>query len=284
MKVRWRELVYCHSTGQEKYIAVLGATLILYPRPTSTIAVVPKTCGTVLWEAEHTGAEKVAAEKGPALYWNAPMREDNVQMQIEIMNRAMSRGAKGLILAPEEDLPLRTPVYRIVQRGIPVVIVGTNIGLETGKHLSYVPSDERMAGHLAALELGELLHGKGDVALLGINSRLTSMTERADSFETSLAEKYPQIHIVCRSLDVPNVSQEQQAAEAALAKHPTLKAMVTLSEASTRGAYYAISEAGMVNAIHIVGFDEDMLFQVREGGVDALVMQDTNRMGRKQCS
>ena len=62
-------------------------------RPVPTIAVIPRTCGTWLWEAEHTGVERAAPAYGLSVYWNAPMRDDDVQGQIEILTHALDRGA-----------------------------------------------------------------------------------------------------------------------------------------------------------------------------------------------
>ena len=242
---------------------------------------IPRTCGTFLWEAEHVGVARVAAEKRLDIYWNAPMREDDVQGQIEIINRAMSRGAKGLILAPIEARPLVASVHRIVQKGTPVVVIGTDLGIETGERLAYVLSDDDQAGRLAAKHLGRLLQGKGDIAILGINRSLTGMAARAASFDATLANEFPNIHVIHRSLAMLNVSQEQQIAEKLLTEDAQIDAIVALNESSTRGAYYALSEAGKVGAIHIIGFDQDMLAQLRNGGIDALVVQDTNRMGRE---
>ena len=227
------------------------------------------------------GAARVAAAKGLEIYWNAPMRENDAQGQIEIVNRAMSRGAKGLILAPVEDRPLVASVHRVLQKETPVVVVGTDLGLEPGRHLAYVLSDEHQAGKLAARHLGQLLKGKGSIAVLGINRRLTGMADRANSFETALADEYPDVKVVHRSLAMLSVSQEQQIAEKLLGENPHVDAIVALNESSTRGSYYAVSEAGKVKEIHLIGFDQDMIAQLRSGGIDALIVQDTNRMGQQ---
>src|SRR5580658_8206000 len=44
-------------------------------RSTPIIAVIPRTCGTALWEPEHAGAAAVARADGLDIYWNAPMRD-----------------------------------------------------------------------------------------------------------------------------------------------------------------------------------------------------------------
>ena len=245
-----------------------------------TIAVIPRTCGTLLWEAEHTGVERVAPQYGLSVYWNAPMREDDVQGQIAILASALKRGVKGVILAPVEALSLRTPVYRALQQGTPMVVVGTSLGLAPGKNLAYVLNDEQMGGQIAARRVGAVLQGQGSVAILGISNQLTSTAERARSLEATLAVEFPQIHVVFRSLALPTVSQEQQVAEKLLAGQSHVDAIVALTEFSTRGSYYALVEFNKTSSTHLIGFDQNLLVPIRNGGIDSLIMQNTYQMGR----
>jgi ribose transport system substrate-binding protein len=249
-------------------------------RTAPTIAVIPRTCGTLLWEAEHTGVQRAASTYGFNVYWNAPMREDDVQGQIEILTRALARGAKGLIISPVESLPLRISIHRALLAGTPVVVVGTDLGLPPGDKLAYVLNDDRSGGQMAARRVGELLKGQGTIAVLGISNQLTSTADRARSLEATLADQFPDIHVVFRSLALPTVSQEQQVAEKLLAEHSNVDAIVALTEFSTRGAYYALTEFNKTSSVHLIGFDQNLLVPVRTGGIDSVIMQDTNQMGR----
>jgi ribose transport system substrate-binding protein len=249
-------------------------------RTAPTIAVIPRTCGTLLWEAEHTGAQRAASTYGFNVYWNAPMREDDVQGQIEILTRALARGAKGLIISPVESLPLRISIHRALLAGTPVVVVGTDLGLPPGDKLAYVLNDDRSGGQMAARRVGELLKGQGTIAVLGISNQLTSTADRARSLEATLADQFPDIHVVFRSLALPTVSQEQQVAEKLLAEHSNVDAIVALTEFSTRGTYYALTEFNKTSSVHLIGFDQNLLVPVRTGGIDSVIMQDTNQMGR----
>jgi ribose transport system substrate-binding protein len=133
---------------------------------------------------------------------------------------------------------------------------------------------------MAAQRVGALLQGQGTVAVLGISNQLTSTADRARSLESTLAAEFPQIHVVFRSLALPTVSQEQQAAEKLLAEYPHVDAIVSLTEFSTRGTYYALTEFDKTSSIHLVGFDQNLLVPLRTGGIDSVVMQNTNQMGR----
>ena len=249
-------------------------------RTEPTVAVIPKTCGTLLWEAEHTGAEREAKARGINVYWNAPMREDDIQGQIDLVSRALDRGAKGVIVSPVAALPFRAPAYGMLQKGIPVVVIGTDLGLAPDKKLAYVLNDEHSGGQLAARKIGQLLGGHGAIAIMGISNQLSGTAERARSIETTLAEEFPQIEIRARTLALPTVSQEQEAAEKLLAQDLPVNAIIALSGPSTRGAFYALTEFNKVAAIRLVGFDQDLMVPIRMGGLDAVVIQNTVQMGR----
>jgi ribose transport system substrate-binding protein len=270
-----------HLSFTSKWIAFVVLCCIAGCRKQPpAIAAIPRTCGTLLWEAEHTGIQQVASVDRLNIYWNAPMREDDVQGQIEVLAKAIDRGVQGVVISPVEALPLRTPVHRALKHGIPIVVIGTDLGLTPGKNLAYVFNDEERGGEMAAQRIGELLDGEGTVAVMGINNQLTSTAQRARSFETNLTGKFPHIQVVFRSLALPTVSQEQQVAEKLLAKNPRINAIVALSESSTRGAYYALTEFDKTSTIRLVGFDQNLIAPIRTGGIDSVIMQNTHEMGR----
>lgn len=262
-------------------LGVWAATLLFRRQTPQTIAVIPRTSGTWLWEAEHTGVQRTAQGYGLYVYWNAPMREDDVQGQIDILTRAIGRRVKGIIVSPVETLPLRTPIHDALDKGIPVVVVGTDLGLAPNKHLAYVLNDERAGSQMAARRIASLLHGKGSVAILGIGKQLTSTADRARYLETTLADESPRIHVVFRSLALPTVSQEQQGAEKLLLDGPHVDAIIALTEASTRGAFYALTEFKQTLRKPMVGFDQNILVPIRTGEIDSVVIQNTYQMGRE---
>jgi ribose transport system substrate-binding protein len=253
-------------------------------RGSKLVAVIPRSCGTVLWEPEHAGAAHLAHKNSVEVYWNAPPREDDVEGQIALLERAVDRGLAGVILTPDETLPLRTPVRRIVARGLPVVVVGTYLGIAPSAKLSYVLNDDEAGGQMAARRLGTILKGSGSVAILGVNPQLTGITDRERSLEKTLAEEFPNIHVVARRLGHYSVPQEQQIAEDLINAGTPLDAIIALSTSSTRGAYYALVEFGKPRVIKLIGFDQDLILPLRTGGIDSIVMQRTYDMGHTAMS
>jgi ribose transport system substrate-binding protein len=249
-------------------------------RTSNTIAVIPRACGTALWEPEHAGVAHVARRQGMNVYWNAPTREDDVAGQIDLLEKVVAKGYAGIIIAPDQTLPLRSPIRRIVSRGLPIVVVGTNLGIAPTAKLSYVLSDDTAGGQMAARRIGKILSGRGSIAILGINPQLTGITARERSFENTLEREFPGIRVVARRLGYYSVAQEQQVAEDILNRGEAIDAIVALSHVTTRGAFYALVEFDKTRTIKLVGFDQDLMPPIRTGGIDSVVMESTYDMGR----
>ncbi len=265
-----------------RYVPFVFAFLILTGchRSPPVIAVIPRTCGTPLWESEHAGAAAVARASGLEMYWNAPMQEDDIQSQISLVESVQKRGFAGLIISPIETLPMRTPIQRALKLGTPVVVVGTELGIPPRTNLGYVLNDEAMGGETAARRLGAILHGHGSIAILGINPQLTGTLTRERSLERTLTSEFPGIHVAARRLGLSSQPQEQQVAETLLQSDSSIDAIIALSLTSTRGAYYAIEEFGKEGQIKLVGFDQDLLPPIRTGAIDSVVSEDTYQMGK----
>jgi ribose transport system substrate-binding protein len=259
---------------------LIGIASLGCRRARPIVAVIPRTCGTALWEPEHAGAAAVARARNLDLYWNAPMRDDDIQMQISLIEKSVARGYAGIIVAPIETLPMRTPMRRVLAHGVPVVVVDTELGIPPGPQLSYVMNDEMAGGRMAARRIGSILAAHGDIAIMGINPPLMSNTARERSFEDTLSREFPGIHVTARKLGLSSVPQEQQVAEQLLSSGDRIDAIVALSLASTRGAYYALVEFGREKTVRLVGFDQDLIPPIRTGGIDSVVIQNTYQIGR----
>ena len=271
--------------GVRRSIVLLLAFAFLFlfsscSHSSSTIAVIPRACGTALWEPEHAGAAHVARSNGMNVYWNAPTREDDVAGQIDLLEKVVGRHYAGIIISPDETLPLRSPIRHIISQGLPIVVVGTNLGIAPSAKLSYVLNDDTVGGQMAARRLGKILNGHGSIAILGINPQLTGITARERSFESTLEQEYPNIHVVERRLGYYSVPQEQQVAEDILNHGEAIDAIVALSHISTRGAFYALVEFDKTRTIKLIGFDQDLMPPIRTGGIDSIVMESTYDMGR----
>src|SRR5262249_59456655 len=66
----------------------------------------------------------------------------------------------------------------------------------TQKYLSYVSTDNRKGGVVAAKRMGEKLGGKGKVAILGVKKGSVSTDEREEGFRDTIQKEFPGITLV----------------------------------------------------------------------------------------
>jgi ribose transport system substrate-binding protein len=244
------------------------------------IAVIPRTAGTGLWEPEHGGVDAAAVRIGAHVYWNAPTREDDVEGQISMVDQVIDKGYQGLILAPDQALALITPVRRAVARGIPTVIVSSPLLIPPGQggKLFYILNDEEAGGRIAARRVAELVHGRGSVAVLGVNPDIAGIMSRSRSFELFLAHNYPGIHVMKR-MGSFNMLHEQQIAEETLKANPSIDVIVALMWSSTRGVISAIVSVPGNRRVKVIGFDPDGVLPFEIESLDSVIVQDTRTMG-----
>ena len=250
-------------------------------RPNSTIAVIPRDTAEEIWVSEHGGASDAAYRQNLDIDWNGPTRDDDVEQQISLSEAAVRSGDYGLILSPNNSFALDTVIQRALAEKIPVVIVGSPIPIAPQRGLSFVLNDSEEMGALAAKRAAEILHGKGQVMVLGIDSLSPGSVERSDAFERALQQEAPGISVVEKVSGSMSFGQAELASEQAIAAHPDLSAIFAVGINETRGAAAAVRSMQSAERIKIIGCDQtlDLLFLLRRGVIDSLVVEDTRTMG-----
>ena len=244
-----------------------------------TIALIPEEPDD-LWEPAHIAATNAARGSGFDLYWNGPTRRHDVQRQILILDHAIQKGVQGILIAPTEPLALMTPVQRAVSKGLPTVILGSPLPLPATGTLSYVLNDEDEEGKLAAVRLGERLHGRGSVAVLGVHPGSASLFLRLRAFENALAVEFPGVTITSARMGSADEAEAEQTARELLNSEPNIDAIFALSAVATLGAFRALRDE-QNSKVLLVGCDQqyDLLYYLSLGKIDSIVAENTYEMG-----
>jgi ribose transport system substrate-binding protein len=247
----------------------------------ATIAVIPRATAMPLWEAEHAGAQHAAAANGMDIYWNAPTSQTDVEGQIQLVQRIIEQRYKGLVLAPDQPLALMTMVRRSVASNIPTVIVGSELSIAPGDHLSYIVNDDAAAGRMAAARIAQLLGGNGSIAIVGIDPDSPSALNILHAFESALEINSPQITIKERRAGAYMWTESSQITDEILAAEPKLNAIFSLTSAATNGAHRSISDHGRIATVNLIGFQQtpQLMSLVRSGQIDSLIAENTYEMG-----
>lgn len=263
---------------------VAGGTWWIQPgraAATPTIAFIPQTAGAMLWEVEHFGANAAAEELKCHIYWNAPTSESDTAGQVSLIDKVVRDKYQGLVLAPNHTLGIRAPLSRALAAGLPVVIVSADLDLPASSKLAYIVNDDEKMGELAAAELARIIHGRGDIALIGLARFAPGITRRVRAAERLLANRFPEIRVVNREFGAYNISRVEALTNGALDANPRLSAVLSFTAASTRGVYSVLKSRSLQRAVTLVGCeqDSDLIGYVGSGEVAAVVAEDTYRMG-----
>ena len=250
-----------------------------------TIAVIPKGTSHVFWQSIHAGAAKAAQELGVSIIWRGPLREDDRDSQVSEVEGFVSRGVSGIVLAPLDESALAVPVASAVQRGIPVVIIDS--GLKGEGYVSFVATDNRKGGRLAGEQLARLLGGKGKVVLLRYTEGSDSTNNREEGFLEAM-KGAPGIQVLSSNqYGGADVESAYKKSEALLSNYKQPDGRLALdgifcpNESTSFAMLRVLQDNGWAGKVRFVGFDssENLAQGLRDGLVDALILQDPVRMG-----
>ena len=248
------------------------------------LAVIPKGTTHEFWKSIHAGALKAAKELDVEILWKGPLKEDDREAQIKVVENRITRGVAGIVLAPLDDTALRVPVREAVAAGIPVVIIDS--GLKSEDHASFVATDNHQGGLLGGEYLAKLLEGKGKVVMLRYAEGSASTMKREQGFLDAMA-KHPEIEVVSSNqYGGATTESAYKASENILGPLKkgdslTIDGIFCPNESTTFGMLRALQDGGFAGKVRFVGFDSStkLVQALRKQELNALVLQNPMRMG-----
>ncbi len=242
-----------------------------------TIAVIPKGTAQQYWQSVHAGAIKAARESNVEIVWNGTATETDYNGQIQIVDAMINRRVDAIAVAPIDRKVIVSVVERAAREKVPVIIFDS--GIDTEQFVSQVATDNYAAGVLGAERVGQLLNGKGTVAMVKVQPGGGSTMAREDGFKAKMGSSFPGIKIVAEQYGWADYAKSLSATENILTAHPGLDAIFASNETSTVGAARALK--GRKTTVKLVGFDWSpaLADDLKAGLIDSLVVQDPFRMG-----
>jgi len=254
---------------------------------TYTVAVIPKGTTHEFWKSIHAGAVKAQQElaaKGVQLevIWKGPLREDDRDQQIQVVENFTSRKVSGIVLAPLDSQALVNPVASAVQAGIPVIAMDSV--LKSDKYVSFVATDNFKGGQLAGEYMAKLLNGKGNVILLRYAVGSASTEEREKGFLDALSRTSPEIKLISGD-QYAGATRETayQASQNLLNRFGNeVNGVFCVNEPSTIAMTKALRDIGKGGGkVKMIGFDagSQSVLDMKNGDVQALAVQNPMLMG-----
>ena len=247
------------------------------------IAVIPKGTTHIFWKSVHAGAFQAAKDLGNVeILWKGPLLENDRDGQINVVQDFVANRVDGICLAPLDKQALIGPVKDAVEAGVPVVIFDSALQDES-KINSYVATDNRKGGELAARHMAKILGEKGNVILLRYNAGSESTEQREEGFLDTLKAEFPGIEVIS-SNEYAGTTPEQsldKATQVLSNFKEKVNGIFAVCEPNANGILIALKETQLVGKVKFVAFDssEDLIRAMSDGACHGIVLQDPVTMG-----
>jgi len=232
------------------------------------------------WKSVHAGALTAARELGVEIVWKGPLKEDDRNEQVQIVETLSGAGVDALVLSPLDDRALIRPVADARRAGIPTVVF--NSALQGEEHVAFISTDNFQGGVMAARAMGRLTGGRGRLILMRLKVGVEGTTKREEGFLATLRAEFPAIAILSDN-QYAGTSTEMayQTMENLLSRFSRVDAVFTPNESTTFGALRALQDHGLAGKVILVGFDASakLIEALEKGEIRGLVLQDPFAMG-----
>ncbi|HMB21238.1 MAG TPA: ABC transporter substrate-binding protein [Anaerolineales bacterium] len=268
---------------------IVEVTAVAQPEEGGEIAVIVKTGNSSFWQNVQTGAmaaQKELQAQTPKLSvtFLGAQSESNVNEEINIVESAIDRGVKAIVLAPSDVTALQPAVKKAKDAGIPVIIIDSKLDGDPSQYVSFLATDNKAAGEAAAKQMIDLLakEGKteGKIQVMSYVAGVGSEIGRVGGFNDYIKanSKFTLLETQYSNADMPTALNQTTNV---LQANPDLVGIFGANEPTAIGMARAISEAGLSGKIVAIGFDGNSALAgfVKDGTLNAIIVQSSYNMG-----
>jgi len=274
---------------QVEVTKVVEITAVPQPAEGGEIAVIVKTGNSSFWQNVQTGAMDAQKE----LQANTPkltvtflgaQSESNINEQINIVENAIDRGVKAIVLAPSDTNALIPVVEKAKAAGIPVVIIDSLLEGPEDNYVSFLATDNKAAGEAVAKSMIDQLAkaGKteGNIQVMSYVAGVGSEIGRVGGFNDYIKanSKFTLLETQYSNADMPTALNQTTNV---LTAHPEIVGIFGANEPTAVGMGRAIEQMGFSGKLVALGFDGNAPLQemVKNGTLQGIAVQSSYNMG-----
>jgi ribose transport system substrate-binding protein len=285
-------VVVAQTVVAKETVVVTAAPQPTVPPPAGPveIAVIVKTGNSSFWQNVQSGAfaaQKELKAQTPKLSvtFLGAQSESNINEEINIVQSAIDRGVKAIVLAPSDVNALIPVVKSAKDAGIPVVIIDSLLEGDKSNYVSFLATDNKAAGEACAKTMIDLIKAKtgkdtGKIAIMSYVKGVGSEIGRVGGF-TDYIQKNSKLQIVTTQYSNADMPTALNQTTNVLAANPDLVGIFGANEPTAIGMGRAIAQAKLGGKIVAIGFDGAQQLQafVKDGTLQAIAVQSSFNMG-----
>jgi ribose transport system substrate-binding protein len=197
--------------------------------------------------------------------------------ELTAFQQAVGQKPTGILLSASNPDIFTGPIDAAIQQGIPVICVDADA--PESHRIMFIGTDNFRAGQESGERMGNLLKGKGNVALITIPSQF-NLAERLRGVNEAL-KKFPGIKIIQTIDDKGDARIAYDSISALLQGKTKPDGIICLEASGGGGAADALYHVNLTGTIPIMAFDRDpeTLRWIERGAITATLVQKPYVMG-----
>ena len=246
------------------------------------IALIMKSLANEFFKTMEDGARKHQKEHATEydLIANGIKDEMDVAKQIDIVEQMIAQKVDAIVIAPADSKAVVSVCKRAVDAGIIVVNIDNKFDAaalaEKKLTLPFVGPNNRTGARLAGEVLAKKLKPGDKVAIVEGMPNAYNGIQRKLGFEDAMKG----MNIVTSQTGNWETAKANQVVSGMITEHPDLKGILCANDSMALGAIAALKEAGKLNQVKVVGFDNIAAVRqlVKEGKILATVDQHADQL------
>lgn len=247
-------------------------------------AVILKTQASDFWIRMWEGVEKEAEAQGIKVDIYSAQSEDDLEGQLTILESCISKGYKGIAIAPLSSVNVLPAIGQATKNGITIVDVdemfdAQELANQGGACVGFVATDNVAVGNKGGQFIVDKVEAGSKVALIEGKSGNQSSEDRIQGAKKAFEDGG--LNIVSSQAADWDRQKALDIATTLIQQNPDLKGIYCANDGMALGVVQAVINADKVGEILVVGTDGDAeaITSISDGKLSATVAQDPANIG-----
>lgn len=215
------------------------------------ITVITKCQNADFWDTVNTGALDAGEELGININLVAPPTESDIDVEISLINDAISQGVDGILVGPLDTDLINDTLASAIQAGIHVVTIDSSVTYEGVS--SFIGTQSETAGKVAGRESANILNEQGNIIVLSHMETAQTSIQRKQGFIDEI-KNYPNISIVAELCGNNDVDYATTLLQEVLYQNDDVQLIYATNENMAVSACKVVESMGLSNT-YVVGWD-----------------------------
>ena len=197
-----------------------------------------------------------------------------VDKQTAIINSLTSSKPDAIMISITDPKAMIAPLQAAKDAGIKIIGIDGDLTDESVMSTN-IQSDNIKGGAIAADRMGQVIGGKGSVAVVDNATGSIISGARVKGFKDEMAAKYPDVKVLDPQYSANSVDKAATIVKSTISNDPSVTGIYGVETNNTQGAITGVQEAGKSGQVHIVGYDtsDPIIKAVQAKQVDGTVAQ-----------